>query len=783
MHRKVQVRKLLFLIFVILLVAVSWFKPAFCEPLDKDALIRQYLAGKKSIPSTATDNSHYTSPAIYGDSSQIKPPLSPDDTGMAGSRGGDISGDPQAGIQKFDSTESLRPFGYDLFERPMDVASAPEVADAADYLLGPGDNIIIYLWGSVEKEFDLVVDRQGKIFIPKLGEIIVHGKSLNEFESLLNKKFSGIYSDFKLSVTLGKIRSIRIYLTGEVRRPGAYTVSSLTTLFNALYLAGGPNLRGSMRNIQLIRNNKIETSFDLYQFLLKGENNSDIRLASGDAIFVPVCGPRVTISGEIKRPAIYELKGGETVADLTTLAGGTTAQAYLDRVMLDRISTSDERQVIDLNLNPGNGQKIDNIALNDGDRLQVFSLYDMKKNIAYIDGMVKHPGEFERSDSTSLAELLNRGELLPENVFYERANLFRRYPDRRSELIPVNLNDVLAGKANFMLQDNDSLYVYSIDQMKRKKFVYIEGEVEKPGQYPLYDNMNLADLIFLAGDLKKNAYQLGFELARIDTLGNVQIQYIDIPRNRPEQIALQEDDRVFVRRIPDWFLHRMVTIDGEVRFPGQYALISRNETLYELIQRAGGFTERAFIKGTIFRRNTIEQNLERRNLPEIIANSQPLEQDSTGKVRKAEVVNFKLNNMNRIVLDLEKIIDSKGERGNVTMQNGDMVFIPEIPSGISVMGSVGSNGTIKFERGKNVKYYIEKAGNFTTQANKKETKLIKADGRVFSGGGTLGKKVEVGDAIVIPTEIKKERDWLKTMSATVSILGGIMTSIFIIDKL
>ncbi len=730
------------------------------------------------MPAVDRSNNRYTSSDIYGDSQQVKLSIPPKDSNIIDSLGPVIGA-----VNNSISADKLKPFGYELFEATADISTAPEVADAADYILGPGDNIIIYLWGTVEKEFNLVVDRQGKIFIPKLGEIVVYGKSLSDIESLINKKFSGIYSDFRSSVTLGKIRSIRVYLTGEVKRPGAYTVSSLTTLFNALYLAGGPNLRGSMRNIQLIRNNRIETSFDLYQFLLKGESKSDIRLSSGDAIFVPVCGTRVTISGEIKRPAIYELLGGETVSSLLNLAGGTTAQAYLDRIMLDRISSSDDRQILDLNLNRENGKKIDDIALIDGDRLQVFSLYDMKRNIVFIDGMVKHPGEFERTDSTTLAGLLKRGELLPENVFYDRANLFRRYPDRRSEIIPVNLKAILSGEDNMNLQDYDSLYVYSIDQMKRKKFVYIEGEVEKPGQYPLYDNMNLADLIFLSGDLKKNAYQLGFELARIDTLGRVHIQYIDIPRNKPEQISLQEDDRIFVRKIPDWFLHRMVTIDGEVRFPGQYALISRNETLYDIIQRAGGFTERAFIKGAIFRRNSIEQNLERRNLPEIIANSQPLEQDSTGNIHKAEVINFKLNNMNRIVLDMDKIVTTKGEKGNVTMQNGDIVFIPEIPTGISVLGAVGSNGTIRFERGKNVKYYIQKAGNFTNQANKGETKLIKADGQVYSGGGTLGKKVEIGDAIVIPTEIKKDRDWLRTMSAAVSIIGGVMTSVFIIDKL
>ncbi len=765
-----------------MLVAVSWFKPAFCTQTDKETLIKEYLAGKKSIPEVKKDGSSYSTPDLYGNSVPSKSGESPLDSLSA-----DSLKQPIAQISDKSSAtaalETPEPFGYSLFDIPADLTSAPEVADAADYVLGPGDNLIIYLWGAVEKEFNLTIDREGKIFIPKIGEIVAWGKTLNDLESLINKKFSGIYSDFKSSVTLGKIRSIRIYLTGEVKRPGAYTVSSLTTLFNALYWAGGPNLRGSMRNIQLIRNNKIETSLDLYQFLLKGESRSDVRLSSGDAIFVPVCGPRVTVIGEIKRPAVYELLGGETVTRLMELAGGLTAQAYLDRVMLERISPKDERQVLDLNLNPLTEKKIDDLILTDGDHIKVFSLYDMKRNVVFIDGMVKHPGEFERGDSTTLAELLGRGELLPDNVYYDRANLFRRFPDRRSEVIPVNLNDVLSGRVNPTLQDLDSVYVYSIDQMKRRKFVYIEGEVEKPGEYPLYDNMNLADLIFLSGDLKKNAYQLGFELARMDSLGRVQIQYIDLGRLKAEEISLQEDDRVFVRKIPDWFLHRMVTIDGEVKFPGQYALVSRNETLYDLIQRAGGFTDRAFTKGTIFRRGTIGKSLERRNLPEIIANSQPLEQDSTGRLHKAEVINFKLENMNRIVLDLDKIIDAKGEKGNITLQNGDYVFIPEVPSGISVMGAVGSNGTIKFEHGKSVKYYIDRAGGFNKQASKKETKLIKADGQVFAGGGTLGKKVDIGDAIVIPTEIKKEHDWLKVVSTAVSIVGGLMTSVFIIDKL
>jgi len=550
-----------------------------------------------------------------------------------------------------------------------------------------------------------------------------------------------------------------------------------------LYLAGGPNPRGSMRNIQLIRDNRIEKSVDLYQFLLRGDSKNDVRLSSGDAIFIPVTGPQVSISGEVKRPAIYELLGEEKVSQLIELAGGPKAQAYLGRVALERISSSDERKAIDLNLAGKDGNGKDDIALADGDKLTVYSYSDLKRNIVFIAGMVKHPGEMERTDSTTLRDIVRQAELLPENVYFERANLFRRYPDRRTEIIPINLNDVIAGRSNMSLCDLDSLHVYSIDDVKRKKFVSISGEVASPGEFPLYDGMTLSDLIFLAGDLRKNAYQFGCELARTDSMGQVSVQQLKLSDPTTRNFTLQEDDRVFIRRIPDWSLHRMINLEGEVQFPGQYALLSRNETLYDVIKRAGGFTERAFPKGVIFKREMVGKNLVRRNLPEIIANSQPLKEDSSGNIKPVELVKLDLDNMNRIIIDMDKIMESKGGKGNMTLQNGDDIFIPEIPSGICVMGAVGANGTIKFESGKKVKYYISRAGNFTNQADKKGTKLIKADGRVFAGRGTLGKKIEIGDAIVVPTQITKDHDWTKTLSTSVSIIGGILTSVFMIDRL
>ena len=769
-------KKLLILVFVLLLLAASWFKPAFCQPAPQDSLLRQMTRQVKSVKGYGNSDQTYSSPEIYGDIPSNEVPDTVDDKNHAR---------PDIALLQHDrdTTETLEPFGYDLFRAPSELTPPSEVADAAEYILGPGDNVIVYLWGRVEKEYDLTVDRQGKVFIPKIGETTAWGMTLRDFTDKVKSKLASVYTDFNVSISLGKIRSIRVYLTGEIKRPGAYTVSSLTTLFNVLYLAGGPNQRGSLRDIRLIRNNKVEKHVDLYSFLLKGDTDSDIRLASGDAVFVPITGPRVTISGEIKRPAIYELAGVETISQLFDLAGGPTAEAYLDRIMLDRISPDDERVVIDINMNPTSDSNSDNLELADGDHITVFSIYDMRRNIVSVAGMVKHPGQWERTDSTTLRTLLDKGELLPDNVYTERANLFRRYPDRRTEIIPVNLYKVAMGEFDMPLQDLDSLHVYSIDEIRWEKYVYIDGEVKSPGKYHLYENMTVDDLIFLAGNLTKNAYQVRLELARIDGAGGVDSRYLDLGREDMRRTVLQEDDRIYVRRTPDWFLHRQVSIDGAVRFPGQYSLRSGNETLYQLINRAGGFAEKAFPKGIIFKRHSIGQDLLRQNLPGIISNTEPYHEDSLGLITKQELFTFNPDDMNRIIVDMEKMMKTNGREGDIRLQANDIIFVPETPSGISVMGAVAANGTIKFEPGRKVKYFIQRAGNYTNQADKSGTRLIKADGQVYSGGGTLGKRVEIGDVVYVPSKVRKDRDWLKTLSTTVSILGGIATSVFIIDRL
>jgi protein involved in polysaccharide export with SLBB domain len=766
-------RLLLFLVIIIILVSLNWFHELMAQDLsqlsesDRATLLKRYQ-GSINPPN---DSNKYRTPAEFGAG---QPPQTP------------VAGSPtDATAGKMIDFEKLQPFGLELFAGPRESAPPDDIASSSDYILGPGDNIAISLWGRVEQEYNLTIDREGKLFIPKVGEMIAWGKTLDQFRSYAKQKLSSVYSDFEMNVSLGKIRSIRVYLTGEVNRPGAYTISSLTSLFNALYLAGGPNGNGSMRDVRLMRGGKATATLDLYQLLLKGDNTSDVRLESGDAIFVPVAGSRTAIRGEIRRPAIYELKGGETASELLALAGNPTPEAHLDRVMLERVSKRQIWEVLDLNLNPSHPDKMTNMALMDGDRITVFSIFDARANMVAIAGKVKHPGYYERTDSTHIRDLIAQGQLQDYDVYYGRADLFRTFSDGRQQLIPVDLKAVLAGspKDNLALTDFDSLHIYSLEDVGREKYVYIDGEVKNPGRYPLYEDMTVKDLVFLAGSFARGASRLQGELARTDSLGNVSLEYMRFDDSAAGAKSVQEDDRLYVRQIPEWQLHRAVRLDGEVQFPGEYVMANRDETLFQLVRRAGGFTRNAFPEGTLFERRSIGANLQRRQVPNLLERSAPLVEDSSGRIQAALPIQYDSTSANRIIINMAKIIASNGREGDLVLEPGDRIYVPSQPSGISVMGEVGAGGTIKFTEHKSVKYYIERAGNFTRRSDKGQIRLIRSDGQVTSGSGTLDRRVELGDIILVPARIERDKDWFRTVTTALTATAGLLTSVFVITKL
>lgn len=783
---------LLLIIAVIILVSLTWFRSGHAQTPDpvlgkrsKAELVKAYQEnggvardlkvnlGTNQGLSSSLIPQQYASPELF-DTSSMRP-----DTMLFQSK--PVAYPTHSTKIPFDS---LKPFGQVLFSSPRETTPPVDMAAATDYLLGPGDNLVMRLLGRSENEYNLTVDREGKVYIPRVGELVVWGLTVDAFKRTAEQKLSAVYTDFQITVSLGKIRSIRIYLTGEVRFPGAYTVSSLTSLFNALYLAGGPTVNGSMRDIRLMRSGKAVATVDLYRFLLVGDNTSDVRLETGDAIFVPVAGPRVAIRGEIRRPAIYEIRPDETITSLLSLSGNPTAEAHLERVMLERIAAGDQRQVIDLNLEPQH-TPVCTEKLADGDRVTVYSMFDARKNTVGIFGKVKHPGYYQKTESTRVSDLLGQGQLQDFDVHLDRANIFRRHSDWRTEIVAVNLRAVLTGdtSANILLSDRDSLEIYSIQDLKWKKSVQIMGEVQTPGSYPLYDNMTAADLVFLAGSYTRSAATVTGELARLDSLGNVTISRVDLASSDGSKVTLQDNDQLFIRRIPEWQLHRTISLEGEVAFPGEYVLSDHEETLYDILNRAGGFTATAFPSGIILQRPSIAKTIDRMQIGAVLDKSNPIIRDTLGNLTRSKVFELDTMSVSRIALDVDAMLKSKGKSFNVTLKPGDKIFVPSIPSGISVLGAVGANGTIMYKDNKSVRYYVDHAGSFAAEADKKGTRLIKANGMVFAGGNTLGRKVEMGDVIVVPTKVKVEHDFGRTLTTVTGAAAGILGSILVISKI
>ena len=683
------------------------------------------------------------------------------------------------------SPDSLKTelFGYNLFARGGTTNEIPQnLALPDDYKLGPGDNLIVNLWGRVEQEYNLTVDRQGAVFIPKIGEVAVWGLTLQQAERRLREKLGTGFTDFQMTLSLGKLKSIQVFVFGEVKFPGSYSVNSLSTMFSALYLAGGPTERGSLRKIKLIRSGVETASIDLYQFLLFGKNVAGVSLQSGDVVFVEIVGKRVKVEGAIKRPAIYEILGTESISDVVQLAGGTLPSAFVEKVRVDRVTSNDAYQVIDLDLK--DSTSTDRAFLvEDGDEVSIESIYDHRQNVVHLDGHFRHPGLYQYQEGLTLAQLFKNGCDLEEQAYRGRIDILRCENGRDTSLITINPEEILTGTTEVPLHAGDRLIAYSREDITSARTVSIFGQVTRPGDYSYYQGMKVSDLVFQAGNLMQSAYPLRIELARTMTDGRREVYYasLDDPTG---DVPLSENDKVFVRQIPGWEERDIVTVEGEVQFPGKYVITEETNSLYSLIQRAGGLTDDAFATGTVFTRASIITDLKRRGVDELINRSAEQVEDDSGHVRIDSSSVLRDNNMsNRIVVHIDDLLKSGDERYDIKLKDGDHIYIPSKPAGIQVLGAVPSISTIAFQSGKRADFYVKRAGGFLPNADRKHVQLVRADGTIVSGKSSLSKEVRLGDAIYVPTHVKKERDWLKFLSATASVAASIATTIFVVDRL
>lgn len=706
----------------------------------------------------------------------------------------------------------LQQFGYDVFERPVSTfAPVSNVPVGPDYVIGPGDSFSVTLWGRVDAQFVLQVDRDGQIVVPQVGALRVWGMRFGELESYLQHELARKYTDFRMSIAMDRLRVIRVFVVGEAATPGSYTVSSLSTVIHALVAAGGPSRNGSLRTIQLRRSGSEPIKIDLYDFLQGGDRSTDVRLQDGDTIFIPLIGPVAGIAGNVKRPAIYEMAGPTTLGQALDLAGGVTFAGWLQRVQVERIENHRKRIVVDFNLADASGdedrQRALNTAVRDGDVVKVFSVAARERDVVYLEGHVERQGKYEWKPGMRLADVLTSYDVLQPQPNVEHGQIERLVPpDLHPTFLPFHLGRLLAGEPaeNIELAEYDTIRIFRWDE-RNYRTATISGMVFDPNQYRLVPNMRVSDLIDAAGGLKKDAYHRSAEVTRRHiSQDGVSTEKIDVDLNRalagdPEHnILLSDRDTLVVRPVPELDFDRTVAILGEVRFPGRYP-IRRGESLSSLIERAGGYTEQAYLRGAVFTRESARET-QRRRLEQMIRQLEESmlggAEQAMGSALDAETIRGQQAALaakkellarlraseitGRVVVKLAALEQLRGTRYDIEMEDGDELVVPRTPGVVHVVGEVFNESSLLYEAEGTVNYYLRRVGGMTRDADTKQVSIIKADGSVISRQQNRGKLVswdnefnqwsfgsfmdvelDPGDTIVVPRKLDRYF-WLKT---------------------
>jgi protein involved in polysaccharide export with SLBB domain len=709
---------------------------------------------------------------------------------------------------------TLTQFGYNYF-RNAAFSPQTDVPVSPDYLTGPGDTLILNVWGSVEGTHELVVNRSGEVFLPKGGPVRVAGVPFGKLPEIFRLRLAREYRDFDLSVNMGKLRTIKVNVVGEVAAPGDYSISSLSTLLNALSAAGGPTKNGTLRNIKLRHAGQAEEAIDLYDFFTRGDKSRDIRLSSGDTIFVPVIGRVAAISGNVKRPAIYELKEEKTLKDLLGLAEGVTATGYLQRVQISRVVANEKKKVIDLNLDSAStGKSLDALAvaveIQDLDIVRVFPIDNLLHDHFRLEGHLVRPGSYALKPGLRISNVLGRDQLLPE--YYPGLLEITRLvpPELTPQKIVVNLEAALARDPahDLEIREFDTIRVFSRAELVRQPKVKIAGEVQNPGEYRLYTGMTVRDLLVQAGYPTPSAYLGGTELHRlkkgddkVSTL-SVNINLAEALKGNPQaNVRLEPFDELVVRKIPNWVeeTEQYVTLSGEVRFPGVYP-IYKGERLSSAIERAGGLTDKAYPQGAKFTRESLRV-LQQKQMDEALAKAEvqivkkqsELSSVATSK-EEVEATQATLAGLKRtiellkgkraegrLLIRITSQEELKRSSSDVELRGGDSLYVPGDPDAVNVMGQVYNPISVIFTPHEDVGYYLDRVGGPTTEAEEDDIYLVRMDGTVVSrkqSSGFLffksfmGRPVESGDTIIVPQRYERIA-WMREVKDIATILGQI----------
>lgn len=652
-----------------------------------------------------------------------------------------------------------RIFGHDLFTiGALTFEPNLSIATPDNYVLGPGDEVIVDVWGDSQMTIKATVSPDGKIFISNVGPVTLAGLTIAEASSRVRGALMSIYEGLadgsvQMKLSLGSIRSIQVNITGEVTASGTYTLPSLATLFHALHVAGGVSDLGTLRSVKIYRGGQLFSDVDVYDYILNGNSSRDIALRDGDLISVSPYGKLVEITGNVKRPMFYEMKGGETVADLIRFAGDFAGEANRSRVSVTR------RQGGKYDSFTVDSADFGNFALEDGDVVSVGGSIDRYENRVGIEGAVYRPGYYAIDNSMkTLKQLIERADGLREDAFMPRAILYREKPDWSLEVKSVDLAKLMSGEiADITLRPNDQFVVAAESGMRENYTVSILGSVSRPDTYPYAENMTVEDLLVAAGGLLESASTANVAITRRikdpkslnvnDQLFETFIINVNdsLSVDDGKEFVLEPFDQVYVRRSPVYITQSSVTVTGEVAFGGNYPLSHRNMRISEVIAAAGNVTPGAFVEGAyLLRRMTDEERIQSQALHDMIT-----AQANSGSRDSLNMAGVKIRSVYPVGINLEAALNNPGSDADIVLRDGDVVSVPLYNGAVRVMGAVLYPNSVTFTEGKKLKYYVDAAGGFDTRARKNKTFVIYMNGMVAAGKSA---EIRPGCIVIVPSK-------------------------------
>ena len=727
--------------------------------------------------------------------------------------------------------DALKPFGYDLFAgTPSTFAPVTDVPVPAEYVVGPGDRFEVQLTGNTKGKHSLLVNRDGRVMFPELGPIPVAGLRIDQARERIESRVAEQMIGTQATVTMGALRSIRVFVLGEAEQPGSYTVSGLATITNALFASGGVKEIGSLRNVQLKRAGRVVSRMDLYDLLLRGDTSGDARLLPGDVIFIPPVGPTVGAMGEVRRPAIYELVGETTAAELVALAGGLTPEADARLATVERIDERRERVVVDVDLA---GAQARSTPLASGDLLRVPAVRPAYSRAVRVDGHVVRPGTVQYRSGLRLSDVIRSADDLKPNADQRYVLIRREAPGtRRIEVVSADLTEAWRAprtERDPALSARDQVYVFDLATGRRaildpileelklqavseepSKVVRVSGRVRVPGEYPLEPGMTVSDLIRAGGGLAEEAYGGEADLARYEVRDGrsrkTDVIKVNLrgalAREPASDLTLAPFDFLVVKEISEWSTQETVMLEGEVRFPGEYP-IERGETLRAVIQRAGGLTPLAFAHGSVFTRETLKER-EKRQL-EVLADRlqrdlgslalQGVQASSAGAQQASETLSIgqsllaDLRNtkpVGRLVIDLDRVLAAEpGSPVDVILKDGDVLRVPKTAQEVTVIGEVQNSTSHLYDPSLDREGYVRLSGGTTQKADERRIYVVRANGSVEAGSGSRwfpsAGSIQPGDTIVVPLDAERMRPLPMWQSIT-TILYNIAVSVAAVNS-